>query len=318
MLSFDNTTLVSNEISEVYSRTNCDTSSILGKLKLKIPIICSPMPDVCDFKVANTMAKNGVLSIIHRFMNIDEQIYQWNSVLYKNFIGCAIGINGDFMERFTELYNLSCRIFCVDTANGANIRVKNAIEQIKSKHDDIFIISGNVFTAEGFKFLENCGCDAIRVGIAGGTACTTRVETGMYLPTLEVVHRIVKVREKSFIIADGGIRIPSDMCKAIVIGADAVMCGSIFASCKDSPAKTVKINDRLHKIYRGAASFSIQYEYKNEKPKYVEGDEILLPYNNLSIEDVLFRFQRGLQSSMSYANATCLEQYRKNVKIESL
>ena len=150
------------------------------------------------------------------------------------------------------------------------------------------------------------------------SVCETRTETGVHMPTLQSVIDCAKVQKTSLIIADGGIRIPSDMCKALVGGADAVMGGKIFAGYKETPGDVLKLEGKLHKIYRGAASYSVQQLTKNEKPQYSEGNETLVSYIDESVAKVLKRFKAGLQSSMSYANAKNLQEYRKNTSIEKL
>jgi len=124
-----------------------------------------------------------------------------------------------------------------------------------------------------------------------------------------------KVKEKynysTKIIADGGIRIPADFCKALALGADFVMMGSVLASSEESPAKTLRINSGLKKVFRGSASFSTQIEYSKRKPEYVEGHETMIDYGG-PLEKIIKRFVNGLRSSMSYMNANNLDEYRKN------
>ena len=71
------------------------------------------------------------------------------------------------------------------------------MEWIRSAGPDIFLVAGNVASAEAFAWLEDRGADAIRVGIAGGSVCETRTETGVYVPTPYAVHETTQVRRRA-------------------------------------------------------------------------------------------------------------------------
>src|SRR5207253_10068731 len=122
---------------------------------------------------------------------------------------------------------------CLDTANGAHLQVKQAMGWIRVQASDVFLIAGNVASAEGFSALEEWGADAIRVGIAGGSVCETRTETGVFLPTPYAVAEATMVRKRALIIGDSGVRTPADFCKLLPLGADAVMVGPALAGPKE-------------------------------------------------------------------------------------
>jgi len=311
-LNYDDIGLISRNISGVDSRNLVDTSLSFAGQKLSIPLIASPMPDVCDGKMAMVLSKLGSYGFIHRFNSIDEQINEYN--ISEGNCGVAIGINGDYVERFTSLYDWGCRSFCIDVANGANERVKETVIKLKSLKEDVFLTVGNVATLECFAWLAQLPIYAIRVGISGGSACTTRTETGLFYPMasslLECSSYSNRSKNRPIIIADGNIKEPQDMCKALVLGADLGMSGSLFAASEESPASIMKINGKLLKTYKGAASFSTQKSV-GKKPEYVEGLESLIPYTG-SVEKTIKRFRNGLKSSMSYMNALTLEEYKKN------
>lgn len=337
MKTYNNTTIVPRIISTVEHRNNCDTSIRCFGIKLDMPILSSPMPDVTNGETATKLAEIGALGIIHRFQSIEEQVKEYNSIVSEcdsssfsngklisetrlnSKVACAIGITGDYKERFKELFISGCRIFCLDTANGANKQIEDIVNRVLSRCSEIFIIAGNVATKEGFEFLQDLGVDAIRCGIGAGSVCSTKTETGVYMPTLETVLECKSIQKTALIIADGGIRVPADMCKALVAGSDLVMAGKIFAGYKETPGNVLKLEDGTkYKTYRGAASFSVQQEFSNEKPDFNEGNETLVPYVDDSVAKVIKRFKTGLQSSMSYLNATDLNQYRINAKLEDL
>ncbi len=363
-LDYKNISLVPRVVSQMPHRNLADTGVQCLGVRLEIPMVSSPMPDVTEDVMAAKLAILGGMPIIHRFSNFEDSIghqvalyknalklvsdqfhnYESAAVAFKR-IGCAIGVTGDYKERFKALYEADCRIFCLDTANGANTQVGEAVSWIRSLKfmsdrpwEDVYIIAGNVATAQGYRYMAECGVDAVRVGIAGGSVCETRTETGIYMPMvtaiLECVHERrsiaikkftdmsetpelkdkvdVEIKKLPLIIADGGIKEPQDMCKALVVGADLVMCGSAFAGTKESPGSVLNIDGKLYKLYRGAASFSVQKEFNDKEPNYVEGRESLIPYKSGGTTRVVNRYKGGLQSSMSYNNAYDLNEYRKN------
>lgn len=308
-LDYKDVSIVPIEVSEIEHRDGLNTFIDFCGANLRIPLIGSPMPDVCDGNMASELAKNGAFGFIHRFQTIDEQIDAFRSSKISGECGCAIGVTGDFYERFSQLYDYGCRIFCLDTANGGNIQVKRAFEKLT---DDVKVVAGNIASAECFKWLSELGIHGIRVGIAGGSVCETKTETGVYHPMISCITECAEIKNKfnltATLIADGGIKIPADMCKAIIAGANVCMVGSVLAGCEESPSKVLKLDGRLYKVLRGAASFSVQRS-QDKIPTFVEGRETLVEYKG-KVAGVLNRFLRGLQSSMSYVNAQNLAEYQ--------
>lgn len=307
-LTYDEIAIVPRVVSTLKHRSEANPRMEI-EYRFYLPIIISPMPDVCNHEMALTAIEKGCLPIIHRFQSIEDQ-----SLGGSIGIPYAIGATGDYKERVKYHHDRGATIFCLDTANGANKQVEEAVNFLRKEYDDLFIIAGNVASGEGYKWLAEIGVDAVRVGIAGGRVCTTKIETGVHCPMVTSIIECVEVKDTlkngPLIIADGGIRNPADYCKALALGADAVMMGSVFAGCKESPGKTIKVDGKLFKVHRGAASFSVQQD-SGKEPYYVEGNETLVPYQG-SAMDVIDRYSAGLASSMSYLDATNLTTYRAN------
>lgn len=150
--------------------------------------------------------------------------------------------------------------------------------------------------------------------------CKTRIQTGFGIPTLHSVADAYMVKKESFpnvaIIADGGIRYPADLAKSIAAGADAVICGGILAGTDEAPGNMIITNDgKKWKNYRGMASQEVQDEKMGGMKDGVcaEGVSHLVKYKG-SVRDIMLEFAGGLRSSLTYANASTLEELRRNVK----
>jgi IMP dehydrogenase len=314
---FDHISLVPRLASTVRHRIDADPATAFGPITLALPLLPAPMPDVCGIEMCKALHAHGTVGILHRFQSIDEQTQGVRDVLASNgtapaAIGAALGVTGDFKQRFEALYGAGCRIICLDTANGAHTQVEDALVWLRSQANDVFVLAGNVASAEAFTWLEERGADAIRVGIAGGSVCETKTETGVYSPTPYAVYEAAQVRKRALIIGDSGVRTPADLCKLLALGADVVMVGSALAGTHEAPGRVIMVDGKKHKIMRGAASFSVQQEAGNDEPEYVEGSETMIPYKG-SVSDVVQRYMGGLRSSMSYMNARTLGEFRERV-----
>jgi IMP dehydrogenase len=309
-LGYKNISLISRQISTIGSRDDINISvEIFPGCILTTPIITAPMKDVCDWKVAKEIRRLGGIGILHRFCSIKEQLEEYRKVATECI--CAVGLN-DF-DRIDALYVEGCRYFCLDVANGANLKVKEALEEYNKYFRRPFWIVGNVVSKEGYKWCQSIkNVWGIRTGVSGGLACSTRSSTGIFHPPVNLLTECSTVKTYSSMIADGGIEKPMDACKAIILGSNAVMLGSLICSTQDSPAEIVERDGKFFKVMHGSSSYDIQKIYKN-KPKYIEGKTVLIPYKEETLEELVNRFMQGLRSSMSYFNAKTLDEYRKNI-----
>jgi IMP dehydrogenase len=323
--NYDSIHCVPRELSKVPSRDRCDMTVEAFGQALAMPLIPAPMDRVCNGDMALALAKQHMLGIIHCKQSIESQVAEY-AKLPNNFItACAIGVTKDYKERFLELLKKGCRIFCLDTANGFNETIEKAYKSLYRVYpyhtsDRVWFIGGNVASKEGFRYLAHLSFDAIRVGVSGGSVCTTKTETGVYAPTLFSVNECKEWRDqyaavgKPLIIADGGIKRPEDMIKALILGADLVMAGNIFAGTDEAPGDIEFDAQGVgYKTYRGSASFATQLEVTGKKPKYVEGMEMKVKATG-PVADLIERFQGGLRSSMSWHNALTLKEFRANAK----
>jgi IMP dehydrogenase len=320
-IDFPHLSLVPRVVSGVTHRESVHCQVSLGDVTLDGPLIASPMPDVCGPDMCRTLAELGCLGVLHRFQPIEAQVAQFAASTAglppHRAVAAAVGITGDFHERFAALHEAGCRVVCLDTANGAHRQVAAAADAVKRRAPEAFVIAGNVASAEAFRWLEEHGADAIRVGIGGGGLCETRTETGVYVPTPQAVLEALSVRRRALVIGDGGVRSPGDMCLLLALGADAVMLGSALSGTREATGREIVLRGRHYKVARGAASESVQVEMGRLHPPHVEGAETLVPFRG-DAAAVVQRYLAGLRSSMAYMDAFDLAGYRRNASFVRL
>ena len=242
-LCFDDILMVPKP-SVVESRKDVNLAMSIGverKIDLYLPIIASPMDTVCEQDMAIEMSNYGGLGIIHRFIDSEKQTQQVNAVaMKKHVVGAAVGVstfNNSVLKKVESLIISGANVVLVDTANGHNLLAVNTVREIRRAFPRIHIMAGNVSTWDGFLQLSLAGADSIRVGIGGGSMCSTRIVTGHGVPTLASIMEIYEMLDRfdlpTSIIADGGIKNSGDAIKAFAAGADAIMLGSALAGHKE-------------------------------------------------------------------------------------
>lgn len=299
---------------------------------LTCPVVGSPMDTVMGARSAAAIAKLGGFGVLHRYCSIDESKEMFLETLAylcaedpatSQNVMVAIPATGDYMERATELYNAGCRAFCIDVAHGHHVAVKTALGQLRNKFGkNIHVMTGNVATLEAFNDLADWGSDSVRVGVGGGSLCTTRIVTGHGIPTLQSILDCAKSDRDVFIVADGGIRNSGDAVKALAAGADMVMLGSVLSGHDESPGALVDENgklvkrqkpgQKLFKQFRGMASSEAQISWRG-KVSVVEGVATYVPYKG-PIQNTLMTFLDGIRSGLSYSGTKTIREFRSKSK----
>jgi IMP dehydrogenase len=323
-LCFDDILLIPKHNSEVKSRYSVDLSMKLGNdknylamLDLKLPIIASPMDTVCEWEMASLLSAYGGLGIIHRFMNIEKRIEHLNKV--EGLKGVAISLlEANDKEIMHNILETGVKVLCIDTANGQAKRAIDSVKYLRSiVPHDIHIMCGNVSTHLSFSNLLTAGADSVRVGIGGGSACTTRIVSGHGMPTL---YSIIDCKERNTeyfkseiysIIADGGIRNTGDMVKSFASGANAVMLGSLLSGYDESPG-SIKYDTlgRPIKEFRGMASKEAQQDWLGGV-SVSEGISTTVPYKG-KVSEFLQSIIGGVGSGCSYSGVEHLGNLYEN------
>lgn len=309
-LTFDDV-LLSPGYNDIPSRKDVDLSVKLSdSLSLKIPIITSNMDTITEHVMCNAIGKAGGLGVLHRFMSIEDNIQEFKQCEFPAAI--SLGISEFEKSRAEALFDAGARIFCVDVAHGHSKAVGSMIKFLKNRFNDIFVIAGNVASYAGADYLASCGADAIKVGIGPGAVCSTRIQTGCGVPQLSAIMDCARVNK--IIIADGGIRYPGDITKALAAGADLVMIGSLFSGTDETPGPVLSETqfrngdpsgfDRKYKVFRGMASKEAQDEFMGSMSEWKthEGVSIEVPYKG-PVANILNNLLGGLRSGMTYCGA---------------
>ena len=310
--------LLEPQYSDITSRKEVSLSTPLDNLrKLKIPIIASPMDTVSEWRMASSLSSMGGMAIIHRYNSIEEQADQVKNALAVpdcTIVGAAVGVSGDFVERAVRCYEAGAKVICIDVAHGDHIMVKTAIASLREQLGMfIHIMAGNVATLEGFNRLADWGADSIRVGIGGGSICSTRIQTGHGVPTLQSVIDCAQSDRDAILIADGGIKNSGDIVKALAAGADVVMLGSLLAGTDETPSETFRDRDgRCFKAYRGMASAEAQKAWRG-KTSSLEGVSTTIPCKG-SVRNVVEELLTGVRSGLSYSGARDIPELRSKAK----
>ena len=235
-------------------------------------------------------------------------------------VGAAVGVRDKEMRRVEAALAAGADCIVVDIAHGDSNLEIDMIKNIRKHFPDAQIIGGNVATADGTKSLIDAGADCVKVGVGPGSICITRVVAGSGVPQLTAVIECAKAAESAGIpiIADGGIRQPGDVAKAIAAGAQSVMIGSMLAGTDESPGMIMTRRGHRYKASRGMASREATIDRnrkegndltQEEIEEYVaEGVEAAVPYRG-KVREVLTQLIGGLQSGMSYSGAHNLEEF---------
>lgn len=310
--SFDDV-LVTPKFSDIISRSEIDLSSSIGNMRLELPIISSPMDTVTEEDMATKMSSLGGLGIVHRYNSASEQAMLVEKCVKERAcsnVGFAVGVGEDMIERARRCVESGAKLICIDVAHGHHALVRHALTALKNTFGNtVHIMAGNVATREGYEDLASWGADSVRVGIGGGSICSTRIQTGHGVPTLQSVIDCAASELSGTIpiIADGGIKNSGDIVKAIAAGADFVMLGSLLSGTDESPGEKIQRGDNLYKEYRGMASERAQINWRGRVASR-EGVAALVPYKG-SVEDIIESLVAGIRSGLSYSGCRTLSEF---------
>ncbi len=308
--------LISPKFSTIGSRAECSTAVKIAGIDLDIPIISANMDTVTEESMAEAMHANGGLGVLHRFCSLERNVGMFNSSPTTSFI--SVGITSSEKDRVDALYKAGARNFCVDVAHAASMNTVDMYRWMTNTYPNIRVMIGNFATLQSIDaFLNKVGDKpvAVKVGIGGGSMCTTREVTGVGVPQLSALMSIYPSMKNYGIpvISDGGHKKIGDICKALAF-ADAVMLGGMLAGTTETPGDLHYHEGVPYKSYRGSASKeSYEVQGKVAEHRTAEGESTLIRCKG-SVNDILQSIKAGIKSAMSYVGARDLNEYKKNVE----
>lgn len=329
MYALDNIGLIPSVLSDIEHR-----SEINPYVNGKLPIFVAPMTCIINANNFNTFYNSKCIPILPRGIN--------EALSEDCWAACSLEA---FKEGFCDkkYYNKFNYKVLIDVANGHMKRIYDYVKEAKSIWgDQLTVMIGNIANPE--TYLECCkaGVDYVRVGIGGGSACSTSVQTGIHASIVWLLTEIQKfktgerwvientdstrfdywLKENHYIetkiIADGGINTIDKAVKCLALGADYVMMGKLFAQCEEACGETNNIfrydmDDRgcivgKKRKYYGMASEQGQKDISGGVKKNPEGIETWVPIE-YTLNEFLDKFEAALKSCMSYCGAHNLEEF---------
>lgn len=313
-ITFDDV-LIAPCFSTVSSRREVDLTANFGSFSLKLPVFSSNMDTVTAAPMANVMAKSGACGLLHRFMTIDENVAELKKVL-PNFVGVSVGLGDNEFERACALIDAGATFVVLDVAHAAQMSVVQQSRRLREKYGaNVHLSVGTFANSRSVNdWLHHGGeADSLHVGVGPGSACSTRIKTGVGIPQLSAI--LDCVRSGRPIISNGGCKTPGDIAKAIAAGATGIIMGGMFAATDEAPGELVEKGGKKYKKYRGSASAE-SYEVQNKTAEWrtPEGESMMLPYKG-PVSSVLQDIEGGLRSAFSYVGARTIEEFQRRAEL---
>lgn len=311
-LDFDDVLIVP-QFSDVTSRNQVEVNTTLrgkwGATITGVPIIAANMDGVGTFSMHHALKKFGAFTAITKHHTHADWVAQKD--VSHAFI--TIGMNDDELHKAKDIIetwkdrisNFTPKIV-IDVANGYMNSFYDFISKVRENVPDAFIMAGTVVTPEAVERAIVSGADLARVGIGTGAVCTTRRVAGVGYPQFSALMECVPAAEAvgGGVQSDGGCVFPGDFSKALGVGAQMVMAGSIFAGHEESEQE---IRDGKVTFY-GMSSHAAQQKHNQVKNyRASEGRVVQLPYKGL-VEHTISDILGGIRSTCAYVGAKTIPE----------
>ena len=282
-----------------------------------VPIIAANMDTTGTFGVYDVLSKYKMITCLHKFHNLKDFKKRWDtSPLDPNYFMISTGIDERNFSWLCDMIQFTkCKWLCVDIANGYMEQLVYFCQKCRATFKDIILVAGNVATREMVEELViNGGVDVVKIGIGPGSACLTRLKTGVGVPQLSAIMDCADAAHglNANIIGDGGITSPGDMSKAFGGGADLVMCGGVFAGHEENPGDLIEEKGEKFKLFYGMSSDHAQKTHYGKMNSYrsSEGRVVKVKFKG-DLETSILDYLGGLRSTCTYINSSCIKHMPK-------
>uniref|UniRef100_A0A7S2MCX1 CBS domain-containing protein n=1 Tax=Octactis speculum TaxID=3111310 RepID=A0A7S2MCX1_9STRA len=199
-------------------------------------------------------------------------------------VGAAV--TSDDRERASELVKAGVDILVIDSRNGDSTEQVTMLLWLKETYPELQVIGGNVASVSQVKRLCEAGADGIRVGMGVGSIATSQEVKAVGRAQLSAIYNssIMARRFGVPVIADGGIANTGSLSKAMAMGAECVMMGSMLAGVEESPGQYFYQEGKRLKIYRGMGELRRQEQSRSRKPSIGSELETSSPDADLPVE----------------------------------
>jgi len=328
--------IVPAESSDISSRKECETTQQFN-LHDFLPLLASPMDTVVSLENYHKYIDNKIIPCIPR--GLAEKHLIGNSFYFQSFglheieqqikdFKCCITHedliwqHNNKIGQFYQYPNI-----LIDMANAHMAKLISIIKDIKGYWPEITLMVGNIANPETFINLGMAGVDMVRISIGNGQGCTTASNVSINYPIGSLISECYELRKqyalKTKIVVDGGMRNYSDIIKALALGADVVMCGSIFNKAIESAGFNylwkIRINNKIAELlwrwnfpikkkYRGMSTKAVQRNWGKTQLVTAEG---ITKYQKVeyTLEQWTENFKDYLRSAMSYCDAKTLDDF---------
>lgn len=284
-----------------------------------VPIISANMDTTGTFGVYECLKKHKIITAMHKFYSAEDYANheQQHGKMNPDYFMVSTGTSKSNFENLSSiLEKVDCKWICIDIANGYIDSLVTFCKKVREKYPDKIIVAGNVVTREMVEeLILSGGVDAVKVGIGPGSACTTRLKTGVGMPQLSAVLECADAAHGvgGQIISDGGITCPGDMAKAFGAGGDFVMVGGQFAGHDQNPGEVLEDDHgKKYKAFYGMSSDKAQETHFGKMNSYraSEGRVLKIPYKG-DLNNTVLDYLGGLRSTCTYINASSIKQMAK-------
>ena len=334
LFDFDDILIQPEVISPIRSRSEVEPRYLENRL----PLMTAPMDTVINEKNKDYFIKEGFIPILPRIFKPDLDYVSTNTFLSYSMTD----FERIFMVNTPQIMSPVPIMALIDVANGHMSDLLLLTKEAKKKYgNDLTLMVGNVANPDTFMEYCRTNVDYVRIGIGNGNGCLTTVQTGIGYPMASLIRECYDYRKMNSwasgtkIVADGGFKKYADIIKALALGADYVMLGSVLNKALESCGETTQTDEfgahfqvdqyskhamdcfnvdiPLYKVFRGMSTKEVQKDWGKKDLTTSEG--VVRQHRvEYTLSGWVKNFESYLKSTMSYTARKNLSDFIGKVK----